>query len=89
MSDFKKGQKCTNCGKLDEFSDETMCHDCIAKWKDILIKKERNRILDDIENIIKINLWKTEGDGKAIALQFEEYRKNEDALDKEEVKDGN
>ena len=42
---FEKGQKCTNCGKPDEFSDETLCGKCIAKWKDALILKERNRIL--------------------------------------------
>jgi NMD protein affecting ribosome stability and mRNA decay len=77
--DFEKGQKCTNCGEPDEFSDETMCHECIDKWKNSLIVKERNRILDDIEDIIKKNLWATEKDGKAIALQFEEYRKKRDA----------
>jgi len=76
---FDKGQKCTNCGEPDEFSDETMCHECIDKWKDVLITKERNRILDDIDEIIKRNLWATEKDGKAISLQFEEYRENRDA----------
>lgn len=42
---FKKGQKCTNCGEPDKFSDETLCGKCIGKWKLNLYKKERDRIL--------------------------------------------
>lgn len=34
------------------------------------------QILEDIEDIVKKNLWNTDKDGKAIAIQIEEYKKD-------------
>ena len=52
MMAFEKNQKCTNCGQPDSFSDETMCHACIAKWRDALILKERNRIIEVLKRAV-------------------------------------
>ena len=40
-----KGQLCTICKKQDDYSDETICHNCIEKWKKKLEQKERLRII--------------------------------------------
>lgn len=44
-----KGKPCTICGEPDDYSDETVCHNCIGKWKKVLEGKERERILQIIE----------------------------------------
>ena len=36
-----KGKPCTNCGMPDDYSDETLCHTCIRKWKLKIIERER------------------------------------------------
>lgn len=81
---FEKGQECTLCGKPDKFSDETMCHACINKWKLSLYKKERDRILglideyDDIYGLI---------DKKKLVYMVNNARLPDDA--KGRIDDGN
>lgn len=45
---FKKQQLCTNCDKPDEFSDETLCHDCIELWKKVLEKRAYDKGINDL-----------------------------------------
>ena len=57
----------------------------VDKMTERIILSERNKIFDDMEAIIKKNLWGSDKDGKAIALQFEEYRKDCDVPKQEGV----
>ncbi len=51
---LEKGHKCTNCGEPDEFSDETLCHSCIEKWRSVLITKETHRFLSKIDALVDL-----------------------------------
>ena len=50
-----KGKPCTICKEPDDYSDETICHNCIAKWKKILEWKERKRIVKEIDKSKKFS----------------------------------
>ncbi len=45
-----KNQPCKICKKPDDYSEETICHECIEKWKEKLEEKERGRTLIEIGN---------------------------------------
>lgn len=43
-----KGKPCTICKNPDDYSDETVCHNCIGKWKKVLERKERKKVLIEV-----------------------------------------
>ena len=66
---------CTNCGKPDRFSKDTLCYDCIAKWKVVLENKAKAEALAD-DKITKLKLKEELGK----LMQY--CRHNQEALDR-------
>ena len=77
MDKYKKLQPCTQCGKPDEFSDETLCHTCIESWRAALEKKAYDKALDDVENLIVGINYEPDSDWNNFVVKFFKLKNGE------------